>query len=364
MKIGFVAEPYEESGASGMGYMVAELLKNLPRAGNSHQFTFYSSQPLSKGLLGPRVHNVLVPRSLLGKLWWFLWTKEDIDTLLFITPLLPLIIPRRIKAVPICPELVSQKIAPRSIREKAIAILRDQILMPRSLARSSKIITISHATKKDLTMFYNVTPEKIVVIYAGFQDLSEWILDAPEIEEKMKPYFFFTGRAKPRKNVHGIVAAFIDFKKRTSSDCKLVIAGKAKGPYYEGMLADLKKNGLEKDTFFVGYVSSAQLCAYYQQALALVFPSFNEGFGMPVAEAMSLGTPVITSNISSLPEVAGDAGLLVDPQNISEISHAMEKISSDPVLRAALVEKGYVQAKKFSWTKAAQEYMTLLDALL
>src|SRR3989338_2989713 len=115
MKIGFVAEPYEESGASGMGYMILELLKNLPVAGREHEFTVYSSRPLRKDLISVPVRNVIVPRSLIGKFFWFLRTKENIDVLLFVTPLLPLILPRRIKAIPICPELGSQKITPGTL---------------------------------------------------------------------------------------------------------------------------------------------------------------------------------------------------------------------------------------------------------
>jgi glycosyltransferase involved in cell wall biosynthesis len=360
MNIGFVAEPYEESGASGMGYLVMELIKNLPVAGKEHSFTIYSSVSIQKEFVSVPFKNVLVPRGFLGKFFWFVRTKEDIDALLFITPLLPLVIPRRIKAIPICPELVSQKITPGSFRERVIAVLRDQVLMPHCMRRATKIITISHATEADIKKYYNVPEEKIAVIYAGFQDLSSFVETAPTIDEKMRPYFFFTGRAKPRKNVHGIVSAFISLKKRTASTCKLVIAGKASGPYYQSILKLLTKEGLLSDVFFVGYVSTEQLCAFYKNAIALVFPSFNEGFGMPVAEAMSLGTPVITSNASSLPEVAGDAGLLVDPHDTEAISAAMEKLLADPALRASLAQKGPAQAQHFSWQKAAQEYMAVL----
>lgn len=363
MKIGFVAEPYEESGASGMGYMILELLKNLPIAGKNHEFIIYSSLPIRKDLVLVPVRNVIVPKGLLGKFLWFLRTDEDMDVLLFVTPLLPLVLPRRIKAVPICPELVSQKITPGTFHGKLLAFVRDHILMPICLRRATKIVTISRATMEDIITYYRIPPEKITLIYVGFQDLTPYKDTAPVVEEKIKPYFFFTGRVKPRKNVHAIVSAFIQFKKRTSVDCKLVIAGKAGGDYYRSMIEELAEQGFQDDVFFVGYVSTESLCAYYLHAIALIFPSLNEGFGMPVVEAMNLGTPVITSSISSLPEAAGDAGLLVDPYDIEDISRTMEKVFSDSNLRARMIEKGYIQAKKFSWPKAADAYIRLLHSL-
>ena len=364
MKIGFVAEPYEESGASGMGYMILELLKNLPIADKKHEFTIYSSVSIRKDLVLVPIRNIIVPKSFLGKFLWFLRTDEDIDVLLFVTPLLPLILPRRIKAIPIFPEVVSQKIVPGTLHDKFVAFVRDHVLMPICLSRAVKLITISHATKDDIITYYKILPNDITVIYVGFQNLSSYKNKTPVVEDRIKPYFFFTGRVKPRKNVHAIVSAFIQFKKRTHTDCKLVIAGKAGGDYYESMLKELTKNGLQNDVFFVGYVSPESLCSYYVHALAFVFPSLNEGFGMPVVEAMNLGTPVITSSISSLPEAAGDAGLLVDPYDIGDISHAMEEIFTDSGLRAKLIEKGYVQAKKFSWEKTAREYLSVIEGIV
>jgi glycosyltransferase involved in cell wall biosynthesis len=363
MNIGFVAEPYEETGASGMGYLVRELVRNLPPAGSRHFFTIYSSKPIPQDFVAVPFKNVIVPRSLVGKLWWFARTKEDIDTLLFITPLLPLLLPKRIRAVPICPELVSQKITPGSLKEKVIAVVRDKILLPQCFKRATHFITISYATEKDMARYYRIPAERILVQYIGFQNLSVYPDSGAPEEARGMPYFFFTGRAKPRKNVHGIVEAFVQLKKRAKIDCKLIIAGKANGAYRDQLEKIPKEGGVEADVVFVGYVSPEQLATFYRHALALVFPSFNEGFGLPVAEAMSLGTPVITSSISSLPEVAGDAGILVDPHDVGAISTAMEKIFFDAGIREVLSEKGRVQAQKFSWEVAAKGYVTLLDRL-
>jgi glycosyltransferase involved in cell wall biosynthesis len=363
MRIGFVAEPYEESHASGMGYVVLELMRQLAMDAGGNELVVFSSKPIDKTLV-PGVHeNVLVPASFIGKLFWFCKPKTSVDVLLYQVPLLPLIVPRRIKSVAMCQELGSQKTQVHGFRERALALVRDQILMPISLKRAAHITAASQATKNDLLKFYRLHDRDVVVIHDGFQDLSNVASNDLVVESRMRPYFFFAGKVKPRKNVHGIVSGFIEFKKRTGADCKLVIGGDYGGAYYQNMVDNLRRSGLESEVFFPGYVTGASLVSFYKNAIAFVFPSFNEGFGMPPLEAMSLGTPVITSNMSSMPEVVGDAALLVDPYSAQSISGAMEKIYTDKVLRAQLVEKGLERCTQFSWQKAGQEYVALINAL-
>jgi glycosyltransferase involved in cell wall biosynthesis len=362
MRIGFVAEPYEETNASGMGYVVMELMKNLP-LGSDDVLVVYSSKPVSKTLVTTPFENILVPKNFFKKLWYFFRLKDEVDVLIFIAPLLPLILPKRIKPVMVCQELGSQKTPVRGLRETSIAILRDRILMPLAIARASSIVAASYATKTDIHTYYRVPDEKVVVVYDGYQNLSVFKNTAPSIDEKMKPFFFFAGKVKSRKNVHGIVEAFIKFKKRVPSSAKLVVAGDFGGSYYENMKKAIEENNLQDEVFFPGYTVGAQLYAYYTNALALTFPSFNEGFGMPPVEAMSLGLPVITSNISSMAEVVADAGLLVNPYDTDDISQAMEKVYTDTALRESLIARGYERAKEFSWPKATREVMEIIKSL-
>jgi glycosyltransferase involved in cell wall biosynthesis len=359
MKIGFVAEPYEESNASGMGYVVIEFLKNLP-LDTGDSLTIYSSKPVSKEIIKTPHTNVLVPKGLFGKLFYFFALKDNLDVLIFITPLLPLILPKRIQPVMICQELGSQKTPVSGLRESTVAILRDRILMPLSLARAKKVIAASYATKKDIHQYYSVEDEKVPVIYDGYQDLS--VYEGTPAPDVPKPFFMFAGKVKGRKNVHGIVSAFIRFKKRVPSPVKLVIAGDYGGDYYEQIIAELQENNLQDEVVWAGYTTGAQLYAFYKNALALVFPSYNEGFGMPPVEAMSLGLPVITSNLSSMAEVVDEAGILVNPYDVEDISRALEKIYIDTALREELTKKGYIRAKDFSWIKAAGELMKILRA--
>lgn len=360
MRIGFVAEPYEERNASGMGYVIMELMRVLPQEGARHEFIFYSSKPISHELVPGNYETVSLPRGFIQKLWFFLRLSQKPDVLIFMVPMMPIIV-RGCAAIPMCQELASQKIKPVGIRDTIFAFVRDQILMRLSFARASHVIAASNATKKDLMHFYGIVEEKITVSYDGFQSLEQYALEAKSIDANLKPYFFFIGKVKYRKNVHGIVAAFIDFKKRTNAVCNLLIAGDYGGPYYEKIVAQLRASGLEDDVRFLGYMTKGDLYAYYRNALACVFPSINEGFGMPIVEAMSLGIPVITSNISSMAEVAGNAALLVDPHDHGDISQAMERIFSDATLRQSLEEKGRERAKEFDWHKAAKEYIAVAE---
>ena len=364
MRIGFVAEPYEERNASGMGYVVLELMRNLPLQGQKHEFVYYSSRPIDRTLV-PNVQfeNALIPKGFLKQWWWFFRYKGDAEALVYMVPLLPLVIPRRVKAVPMCQELGSQKTNPGRGKSALIAFVRDRLLMPISLRRAAHVISASQATKDDIMQYYRVSNEKITVVPDGYQDLKRFAATASLSAEGAKPFFFFAGKVKHRKNVHGIVSGFILFKKRTNAEVELVIAGDYGGGYYDSLVADIERSGLTREVRFVGYVNNEELYAYYKKALACVYPSFNEGFGMPILEAMSLGTPVITSNQSSMPEVGGDAAILIDPHSPEAISVGMERLYIDRALREQCIERGFVQAARFSWTRSAREYLDVLELL-
>jgi glycosyltransferase involved in cell wall biosynthesis len=360
MKIGFVAEPYEETHASGMGFVVSELLRNLLEQGKEHEFVVYSSKEVRKDFIPGNYRFVRIPNGFLRKMLWFVRMRKEVGALLFIAPLLPLILPRGIRPIVICQELASQKITPEGLTDTLFAFLRDRILMPLCFRRAESIAAASHATKTDIERFYPYAAKKVTVIYDGYQDLSRFASSAPHIDEALKPYFFFAGKVKYRKNVHGIAEAFASFKNKTRAPAKLVIAGDYGGEYYERIMRTLREAGATRDVHFVGYVSGAQLYSYYKHALAVTFPSINEGFGMPIIEAFAVGTPVITSNISSMAEAAGEAGVLVDPHDPQDISRAMERVYAESGYREQLIAKGYVRAKDFSWKKAAGEFLSLI----
>lgn len=236
-----------------------------------------------------------------------------------------------------------------------------QFLFPRSLQLADVVITDSESTKKDIIEYYGVKEEKIKVIYLGISDVflkkqsKEKIKAVKEKYSLPEKYLLFTGVLSPRKNVETIVSAFNQIKKEPHfSNHKLLIVGR-KGWLYEGIFAKVKRLHLEQEVFFIDYICEDDLPVIYFLAEIYLFPSLYEGFGLPILEAMVSGCPVITSNISSMPEVAGDAALLINPLNVEELVVAIKKIHENPEIRKKLLEKGRLQIKRFSWEKTAEE---------
>jgi glycosyltransferase involved in cell wall biosynthesis len=174
-------------------------------------------------------------------------------------------------------------------------------------------------------------------------------------------YILFVGTLQPRKNISRLIEAFsILSKKRAFSDIELVIVGK-KGWSYEEILQAPKKFAVSDRVKFLDFVPDDDLPFLYQHAQCFVLPSLYEGFGLPVLEAMKYNCPVITSNVSSLPEAGGDAAVYIDPLSVSDIAEKLEKVLSDRNLRNTMIERGRKQIQKFSWEKAAKETLKILE---
>ena len=224
--------------------------------------------------------------------------------------------------------------------------------------RSDLIITISESAKSDIIKHFNVDEKKIKIVTPGI-DLEKYSYNYNDIElenirKKYKlpeKYILYLGTIEPRKNIERIVKAFKKYKKEFNDDLKLVIVGK-KGWKYENIMKLIESMGT--DIMITGYIDEEDKIPIYKFAQIFVFPSLYEGFGMPVLEAMASGTPVITSNISSMPEVAGNAGILIDPFNENEIFEAYKKILLDKKLQRKMIQKGLEQAKKFQWKKSVE----------
>ena len=226
-----------------------------------------------------------------------------------------------------------------------------------SARRANIVLADSQATANDLIKLYDIAPDKIRVVYPGVdKPISR---DAAAVRQKYglpERYFLFLGTLQPRKNIAVIVQAYQRWRGDNPDDSAgLVLAG-GKGWLYDDQWAE----GLP-GVYMPGFIEDNDKGALYEGALALVFPSLYEGFGFPVIEAMHCSTPVITSDTSSLPELAGDAALLADPLDVGAITNKMTRISTNAELRHLLVEKGLQQAEKFSWQRAAGEVMAALE---
>ena len=230
-----------------------------------------------------------------------------------------------------------------------------------SVKRASKVITISQSSKDDIIKHYHVPNEKVQVVHLGLKELS---MENKSVDLKefgvAKKYILYVGTLQPRKNIARLIEAYSKLDPSVKNDYQLVVIGQ-KGWLYEDILSAPDKFKVGDDVLFLDYVKDADLPAFYRQAEVFVLPSLYEGFGLPVLEAMRYDCPVITSNVSSLPEAGGDAALYVDPEDVDDIKKAIEKVLTDETLRKQMIEKGRVHYKKFTWEKAASEVLEAIE---
>ena len=242
-------------------------------------------------------------------------------------------------------------------------------LIPYAAKKSRKIFTVSDFSKRDICEKYGINPEKVVVTYNGksalFQKSEMTETEKDKLKEQFQlpdEYILYVGNIQPRKNLKRLLQAYVKYTAESSNAKHLVIVGK-KAWMYDSIFEEIKQNHLEGQVHFTGYVEESDLVKLYNQALFFVYPSIFEGFGLPVLEAMSCGTPVITSNITSIPEVAGDACYMVDPFQVDEICRALVLFSDDAALRREFGEKGLKQAEKFDWKITARQTEKVYEEL-
>lgn len=241
-------------------------------------------------------------------------------------------------------------------------------VVPEAVTRAHVVAAISQATKQALITHYAVPEEKITVIPCGVAPQFQKITDEATLEETRRkfdlrqPFILSVGTLEPRKNHLGLIKAFSEVVRQKQSNTLLAIAG-GRGWMYEETLQAVKDLNLEERVRFLGRVSELELISLYSLADIFAFPSFFEGFGIPPLEAMACGTPVITSNTSSLPEAAGDAALLVDPHSISELADALLRLLEDDALCETLRQKGYQQVQRFSWANSAAKMLNVYQQL-
>lgn len=229
--------------------------------------------------------------------------------------------------------------------------------MPRFLRKATHVVTVSEYTKQDIIQYFQTPSSKISVACNGcrpeFKPLSAAEKQAIRVKyADGKAYFFYVGAVHPRKNVHHLIQAFDRFKESNQADMQLLIAGRFL--WQTGEVRDAYEAAKhQEDIQFLGYVSDEELPRLMSAAMALTYISLFEGFGVPLLEAMHCDVPIITSNVSSLPEVAGEAALLVQPESVEAIANAMQQIAVNTELREQLIAAGRIQRKQFSWKKAS-----------
>lgn len=242
-------------------------------------------------------------------------------------------------------------------------------IIRKSCQNATKIIAVSEATKQDIVKHLGIPAEKIVVIYEGAPQRVAEVSDPKKIEairsrhDINRPYFIYVGNWRKHKNLVRLIRAFGLMRHRFGLDYQLVLIGK-KDPLAPEVGATINQLGLQQHVVIAGYIPDNEIGAFYSAAEALVFPSLYEGFGITPLEAMAAGTPVITSNISCLPEVLGDAALYCDPYDIEDIAAKMQELAKSYHLKKSLREAGFKQVKKYSFAKMSKEILELYEEVL
>jgi glycosyltransferase involved in cell wall biosynthesis len=235
--------------------------------------------------------------------------------------------------------------------------------------RSDRVLTVSEASKRDILRFFHIPPEKIDVIYNGIDD-HFWTAPSEDVVERVReryqlndPFLLYAGNIKPHKNLERLIEAFERLRGEGFADLKLLIIGDEISKY-AALRRAVHRHHLHKHVRFFGFVPDDTLAVLYRLADVFVFPSLYEGFGLPPLEAMASGTPVVTSNVSSLPEVAGDAALLVDPRDSEAIAGAIRMVLTDRKLREDLRRRGLERARAFSWEQSVARTRAIYSEVL
>lgn len=355
MNIGLIVDPYGEKQPSGLGRSIFEIAKAVIVAGTDHIFTvFVKRRPIENpDFLGSN-WTLKSLKSTYMLLTGARYIDRTLDVYIFFTPIIPLFW-RPKRSIVFAMDFAYLETASSSVSE----YIHKKFLYyahRRALRLASIVVAISHQTAQSVVAHFGIPEEKMRVIHIGY--LSPSNIQKPlSVPDR---YFLFAGVLKERKNVVGIIRAFALFRKSGMDDFYLLLSGKCSGTYYESLVALVEEFDLNERIRFLGYVSDEELSYLYRKATALVFPSFIEGFGMPILEAMHVGLPVITSSTGALAEVAGGAALLVDPARPEDIAIAMARIAIDKVLHQELKEKGLLRAVQFSWKKTAREILEVL----
>lgn len=244
-----------------------------------------------------------------------------------------------------------------------------KMVMRHAALSSSHVITVSEFSKKDICEYYGLPESRVSVTYEAAHAYPSTQTRTPEQEREMvmqsfgvsKPFVLYVGNAYPHKNVEVLLDVAQKAKQNGAAPTwQILLVGK-KDYFYERLQQSVQERGLQDVVVFAGFVTDEQLGALYRTAAAYIFPSLYEGFGLPPLEAMQYGTPVISSNASCMPEILGDAALMVDPHAVSDILRAVERVWHEPALRADLSARGRAQVARYSWERMMQQTREIIE---
>lgn len=346
----------------GIGWFTYETLKRIVE--NHPEVTFYflfDRKPDPQFVFGPNVHTVVLSppaRHPILFVIWFDWAVKNalnkIKPDLFLSPDGYLSLTTKTPSLAVMHDLNFEHF-PEDLPWLVSKYYR--FYFPRFARKAIRIATVSEFSKQDIVTQYGVAPEKIDVVYNGANEIFKpiGVQSIQNVRDKYsngEPYFLFVGSLQPRKNLARLFSAFDAFRTNNASKVKLLVVGEKKW-WTEPIRNAFEQMQFKDEVIFCGRLNVVELHQVTASALAITYISYFEGFGIPIVEAFRCGVPVITSNITSMPEVAGDAALLIDPYAIDSIAQGMQLMAGSEAFRNQLIEKGFKQAHKFTWDGAA-----------
>jgi len=365
MIIGIDANEANQKNRVGIGQYAFHILTNIEKLDKKNKYIIYLKNKPKKDLPKQRSnwsYKIIGP----SKLWTRLalplslyLSKSKPDVFLSLSHYSPLFSP-----CPTIPSIMDLGYLnyPHQFTKKDLHQLTGWTTQ--SIKKASHIITISEFTKNEIVKTYKIDPTKITIAPPAANPPQK-IIDPQKTLSKFKitsPYFLYLGTLKPNKNIPFLIKAFATFLKHQSTrvpEYQLVIAGK-KGWLFDDIFSTVKKLKIENKVIFTDFVSESEKWPLYHTARAVVIPSLYEGFGMPALEALTCGTPVIASNTTSLPEVIGDSGILINPHEQTQLITALKQMT-DPKTRKKISDKSLTRSKQFSWQKSAQTIIDLFQ---
>jgi len=353
MIIGIDVREGVKHGRAGKGEYVYQLVTQLIKHAD-HQFVLFSDSVTPPEWQLPNVKSLVwAAPSWLWQCWaiWQLNFARRVDVYLAATSV---IVPALTWGTPVVTTLFDFVSFLFPDRHKLKAVLLEKMWMRPALNRSRHLLAISNSTKNDAIKLFGVNPDKITVSYIGPAVSHE----ASSLPLPSGPIILFVGTLEPRKNIAQLVEAFNSLRHQGVPGSLVLVGGW--GWQSEEIKAAVSSSPYAVDIKALGYVTESQKTFLYQHATVLAFPSRYEGFGMPPLEAMGLGLPVVTTKVSSLPEVVGDAAVLVSPDSVSELATALRQVLTDADLRQRLVQAGLAQSKKFNWQDTADVTLKVL----
>lgn len=365
MRIAFLADPLDRQ-YGGIHVYTKELLRAISKLDQKNEYIVVRSEAKNEF---DGMEEIVVPYSIFpGYRFWRLFfqlprllTNKKVDIVVELAHFGPFNLPKSIKRVTVIHDMTVFLYPKYHVFWSQF--LQRQFL-PKILKKADWVITNSVNTTKDVVRFFPDIKEKSTSILLGKDSSFRPQTDSSILKKYgiKQPYLLFVGTLEPRKNVKTLIKAYDTFKRNPSVEHQLVLIGK-KGWKSKEIFDAIDESPYKSDILVLGYADKRNLPVLYSMAEVFVYPSLYEGFGLPVLEAMACGTPVITSNISSLTEVGASAALFIDPDSVEELSETIEMLILNPTLQEKMRENGLKKAAEFTWDKTAKLYIELFNSL-